>query len=139
MHIHAAGLKLIFGDMQGCHALPLALQLVTAQESAYEELGVEFPYWNGRRLAIKEIEHALCEYCKFRKVTGPRNTSQQAYRSRSHLDENVTCTLCRNETGDDCYLCDKCNQSFCTKCVPVEPEGIYWSCRRCEKFENQYE
>jgi len=46
----------------------LAKQLVRTQDKIYESLGVKFPRWQGCSMGLKEVEHALCEYQKYRTI-----------------------------------------------------------------------
>jgi hypothetical protein len=147
-----AGLEIIFGSAK-CRQeghLVLAQGLVRSQTHYYDEiLHVIFPYWNGRKLGIKEIEHALCEYAKFHRLvvaTANSTTSTKAatvalYQSRSALDDDQNCVVCRVDARNDdddniLFLCDTCNRPHCRDCCVAvnrlpDPREIFWNCPRC--------
>ena len=66
-----------------------AQKLVSIQDEAFSHLGLEFPYWHGRKLTIKEIEHALCEYNRYVSLKTKKISSQKRryYKPRSDLGE----------------------------------------------------
>lgn len=146
----AAGLEIIFGSEKCSREghLALAQGLVRSQSVYYDEiLQVTFPYWNGRKLGIKEIEHALCEYAKFRRlVVATANSTTKAatvalYQSRSALDDDQNCVVCRvaaaaRNDDDIMFLCDTCNRPHCRDCCVAanrlpDPREIFWNCPRC--------
>jgi hypothetical protein len=47
--------------------LELCQQLVQVQDQIYPQ-SMTFPKWRNRNLTLKEIEHALCEFSKYRRV-----------------------------------------------------------------------
>jgi hypothetical protein len=59
------GALIIFGDADKHTQVELAKMLQTIQESVFEALNVTFPYCDDRKLTVKNIEHALCEFSKF--------------------------------------------------------------------------
>jgi hypothetical protein len=76
-----AGLERIFPCTRSSnHSLveqvALAKLLASAQNPAFFELGVSFPYFAGRPLSLKNIEHSLCEFEKYccgkKAVANPR-------------------------------------------------------------------
>jgi len=131
------GLSTIFPNAKSPH-LELAQQLAEHHDQVYSDLGVEFPFWRGRPLTIKEIEHALCEFSKFSRIVAQMksNGKSQArvYRSRAALDSNKPCLHCKG-VSDDGLLCDTCNLFFCAGCAKSSSESVSWVCHRCEAFE----
>ena len=131
------GLKKIFGRV-AIPTLKLAQLLVDKHQQVYDHLGVQFPFWRGRALTMKEIEHALCEFQKFPKG-GRRYYSQQGF------DKNETCFDCRCITigapGMKC--CDTCRNFFCYACYTRAPKDVHdtelsWICHKCKSFESGF-
>jgi hypothetical protein len=57
------GLQLIFSNKQD--QLKKVQLLAKLQDKMFSQLGLEFPYYGGKRLTLKNIEHALCEFHKY--------------------------------------------------------------------------
>jgi hypothetical protein len=55
-----------------------ALKLVHHQELFLNAMKLNFPYWQGKRLGIKEIENALCSYSKFKHHSICKKTTGRA-------------------------------------------------------------
>ena len=60
----AAGIEHIFGKKETNH-LEKARLLRDMQHSAFKALGVNFPWFHGRKITLKNFEHALCEFHKY--------------------------------------------------------------------------
>jgi hypothetical protein len=119
----------------GVSHLNLALHLVEHQEVAFGALGVKFPYWRGRRLGIKEIEHALCEFAKFKGLQSSGAGRIRYYRPRPSLDVNKPCQCCEKDS-DDGAICDTCNRFWCNVCAPPRSlVAVSFVCPRCTAFE----
>lgn len=123
--------------------LELAHRLVDRQEDVYRALGVEFPYWRGRPLTIKEVEHALCEFQKMCALKGPTATRGRGYASQQHLDRNQTCFDCQRALHDAGRSCDTCRTFFCHACYDRSPKDAQdrawsWICHRCKAFEKRF-
>ncbi|KAL7557719.1 hypothetical protein ACA910_018512 [Epithemia clementina (nom. ined.)] len=126
------GLDIIFTG-SGLY-LDYAYLLVNHHDEAFAQIGVQFPFWNGRKLTIKEIEHGLCEYSKYvalqKNRTGGKN---RLYQSRAHMDLSKPCHFCKEDSSDGNF-CDTCREYYCRKCVPSQASGAFWTCGRCISF-----
>ena len=38
------------------------------QREEFENQNLDFPFWQGKELTLKNIEHALCDYYKYKRV-----------------------------------------------------------------------
>jgi len=134
------GLACIFDPSNFESELDQAISLVQYQDIFYERLEVDFPYWNGRALTIKEIEHALCEYSKFKRIQADlqRNRNVVGMRmrkTRSDYDLDKPCKGC-NVNSDTGLLCDTCLHTFCNDCSPPSTEDcVSWICPDCRAFD----
>lgn len=123
-------------------ALVQARILTALQDPIFETLGLQFPYWKGKRLTLKEIEHALCEYSKYHRLendpTSVGSRVKREYKSRSYLDIDKACLGCKDNKRDGIF-CDMCNSFFCDSCKTSvkEEEEESWSCYRCTAFDNR--
>eukprot|EP00977_Amphora_coffeiformis_P029599 scaffold41791_cov206-Amphora_coffeaeformis.AAC.1 len=139
------GLMHIFGAVD-IHPLRLAHFLVDNHREVYDKLGVEFPFWRGRPLTIKEIEHALCEYQKFCILKEPNEAGRgRKYYSQQRFDRNGECSACHctitGTRGTKC--CDTCRTFFCYSCYERSPKDAHdsewsWICHQCKSFENRF-
>lgn len=50
--------------------------IVDKQEELFNLHGCDFPYWNGKRLTLRDIEHSLCEAEKFARVKNNEGTTR---------------------------------------------------------------
>ncbi|GAX22796.1 hypothetical protein FisN_24Lh077 [Fistulifera solaris] len=141
------GLKLVFRTsknslevLKGVEKhLQLARILTALQENAFQILGLEFPYFGGKRLALKEIEHTLCEYSKYNISNG-----MHTYRPGEKSAIAVDCFSCYGKDPDHGYYCDLCNHFCCTGCLEIagdandydERNFICPPCRQLESFFN---
>ena len=136
------GLTCIFGPSNEVESrLDQAMSLVQYQDVFYQSLGLDFPYWNGSALTIKEIEHALCEYSKFKRIQADlqnnrKVTGKRRRKSRSKYDLNKRCRDCHVNSKAG-LLCDTCLHFFCSECVPPT-EHVSWICSYCRAFDPAY-
>jgi hypothetical protein len=131
------GIKEIFDKRDTFTHLELAVLLQGIQGDVYQDLGITFPKWNGVPLTLKNIEHPLCEFFKYkkiqRKMKRPVNVrGHRLKKSRTELDLEKSCQ-CGN--SEDVLFCDKCLNAFCQDCVTF-PDSAFWVCPRCVKFES---
>ena len=135
------GLRLIFPNAKPSEMMELAHYLVGYHKQFFCALGLDFPYWNNKLLGMKEIEHALCEYCKFKKIIADfaknKKSSRRKYKSRALLDEKP-CKMCDDHLADDGPFCDTCFNFYCSACAPKSTVAADkgWICPRCEDFDN---
>ena len=65
-------------------------------------MGLDFPYWKGKLLTLKEIEHGLCEYSKYKRIETnmrsgrklPVDGKNRLQSSRSTVHLNRACRTC---------------------------------------------
>jgi hypothetical protein len=110
-----------------------ARALVKHQYLVYQALGITFPYWEGKPLTLKEVEHALCEYSKFRRCGGDAEKStMRTWQSRSAMDVDQPCSRRCEEPSVDGLFCDTCLLFFCNSCVHIPSQtSTSWICYRC--------
>jgi hypothetical protein len=121
-------------------SLEEAHNLVGCQDLAFQELGMEFPFWQGQKLTIKEIEHALCEYSKYDSLKAT-SKSGRLYRTRSKMDTDKPCLVCK-ENKDEGNFCDTCFDFHCIECAPPKKPTLpytsaSWLCQRCIDFRGK--
>lgn len=136
------GVRDIFRNVRGLNVtnrnLSLARSLVQYQRDVYDALQLSFPYWRGRCLTIKEIEHALCEYSKFKRVQNLSFTNKVAlrrYTSRSGLDLHANCFQCKGGCERAGCFCDTCNNFVCSNCMICPEQELSFICKRCRDLE----
>jgi alpha-glutamyl/putrescinyl thymine pyrophosphorylase clade 1 len=116
-----AGLRLIFPTEVRCKLdqQDLARRLVRDQMAVYGMLGVDFPVWNDRCMGLKEVEHALCEFSKYKRMESNKTTKARYYRSRGTMDCNK--------------VCKRCHEVWCISCVgnASAVEHSSWICKNC--------
>ncbi|KAH8051865.1 hypothetical protein JL721_11009 [Aureococcus anophagefferens] len=61
-----AGLARCFGKVHPIDELDLAKLLASVQRDAFRSLGLDFAFFAGKRLTLKNVEHCLCEFEKYR-------------------------------------------------------------------------
>jgi len=128
------GLARCFGAVAPCDELDLAKLLARIHGRAFKNLGLDFCYVAGRRLTLKNVEHCLCEYEKYRN----NGAGMRHYRSRAHLDGAVTCATCRDPSDArdaELLLCDLCAGAYHATCLdpPLAdlPTTPWWMCPPC--------
>mmetsp|Transcript_29553 Transcript_29553/g.88371 ORF Transcript_29553/g.88371 Transcript_29553/m.88371 type:complete len:278 (-) Transcript_29553:46-879(-) len=130
------GLQRCFGVVDPVDELDLAKLLTSLQRQAFSRLGLDFAFFAGRPLTLKNVEHCLCEFAKYR----ANGSGMRRFVSRAHLDRNVVCDKCKDpsDAKDHCLLlCDLCNYACHTTCLekPLEavPDSAHWLCPDCDK------
>ena len=135
------GLKCIFGGLisrKDCFQMSMTLREV--QSDVFRALGIVFPKFIGRDLTLKNIEHALCEFCKYKEDHVMRKYTVGGKGSRSHFDLVNNCLLCdgaNQSSQSQLYSCDLCRSCFCACCQPghgKDFEGA-WLCSSCIEIE----
>ena len=128
------GLARCFGKVHPIDELDLAKLLASVQRDAFRSLGLDFAFFAGKRLTLKNVEHCLCEFEKYRN----NGAGMRRYASRAHLDADVVCAVCEDATDAkdaDLLLCDLCNVPLHTFCLdpPLDrvPETAEWLCPAC--------
>jgi len=114
--------------------------MVTVQQAMYDILGVSFPKWKNRSLQLKEIEHALCEYSKYKRMVAGMDAKVRCRdRWSSAVDANDPCQTC--ELNKDGMFCDTCFLFYCCDCLADDSKQVHpdkfdgsWSCYRCCAF-----
>jgi len=130
------GLKRVFAHAPPATCavnLDRARLLTSLHSAAFIALDCSFSYVGDRRLTLKNIEHALCEFEKYRNnmIGGRRFVSREA------CDGGAVCTKCRDETvehDDVLLLCDLCGTAQHTFCLRPKLEALpeaEWFCAPC--------
>jgi len=62
------GLKMMFDNekMTAVQMLERAKKLQRDQLHEFKKMHIEFPFWQGKEISLKNIEHALCEFSRYR-------------------------------------------------------------------------
>ncbi|KAL7486084.1 hypothetical protein ACHAW6_011682 [Cyclotella cf. meneghiniana] len=136
------GLKVIFGDSlkKGPELLKKAVFLRVIQSHVYQAMEITFPRFIGRDMTLKNIEHALCEFCKYKNGSVTRKFDLDGHGSRSHLDFSKGCQVCNVSLGRSLFkLCDLCRSGYCGCCSADRGEaaGDAWLCSHCIQIEYQ--
>ena len=129
------GLARCFGKVDAVDELDLAKLLASIHGAAFAKLGLDFCYLAGRRITVKNVEHCLCEYEKYRND----GAGMRRYVSRAHLDGNALCATCRDPTeakDGELLLCDLCCVAVHATCLdpPLAtlPTTPWWMCPACD-------
>ena len=126
--------------------LSLAQELVQQQGEVYRRLGLNAPTWAGRALGVKEVEHSLCEYIRFKRLQSTAKARGPGFRSTVSSEDIDDDKKCRSCNCDDGYYCDTCLNLFCGDCLirmgiqPPDVNECGWICHRCLSLEkHQFE
>lgn len=117
------------------------LKLVDHQDDVYESLELTFPRWKGRRLTVKEVEHALCEFFKYQRLAMAQKKRHQTcsarrYYSQAWMDDDKPCQVCQQKDHSGMFLCDTCLGAFCGCCIrEKEKISVSFICKVCCSFE----
>ncbi len=119
--------------------LQLARTLTALQDNALQILGLKFPYFDGKRLALKEIEHTLCEYNKY-----IDSKAMHTYRPGEKSVIAVDCFSCNGKDPEHGYYCDLCNHFCCTSCLDIAGDADDYKersfiCPPCRQLESFFE
>ena len=134
-----AGLRRIFVVKSEKEELPLVLQLTKIMDYSFKALGLQFPHFLNKKLTLKIVEHALCEYDKYFRAATNQPTRERIFHSRSSLD-CTTCMVCK-KTGAT-TRCVLCGSSCHLTCLESEDAqhlvgGKWWLCPGCNKLEGK--
>jgi hypothetical protein len=136
-----SGLRRIFTVKSEKEELPLAQHLTKIMDYGFNALGLDFPYFLNRKLTLKNIEHALCEYDKYFRAATKQPTRERLFNSRSSLDTN-SCLECskRFSVQSSSCMCVLCGLSFHQECLGTEKDkslvdGQWWLCSKCHNLE----
>jgi len=137
------GLRRIFAVKSVKDELPLAKHLTKIMDYSFKALGISFPYFMNRKLTLKNVEHALCEYDKYFRAATNQPTRERKFLSRTSLD-STTCTVCKKTATNNitrCVLCGTCYHLACLGPTETEDliEGKWWLCLKCHNLEFQPE
>lgn len=134
------GLKSIFGEsISGKDILQKSKTLRKMQRDVFYALGIEFPKFIGRDLTLKNIEHALCEFCKYKEDHVMRRYNVGGKGSRSHLDlmSCLSCNTVDQVPQAQLHLCCLCRGGFCISCHTENGKDFdgAWLCNVCIGIE----
>ncbi|KAL3776597.1 hypothetical protein HJC23_005797 [Cyclotella cryptica] len=136
------GLNVIYGGSLNKSPEPLekAVFLREIQHKVYEALEISFPRFIGRDITLKNIEHSLCEFCKYKNDKVTRKFDLDGNGSRSHLDFSKGCRICDKLLERSLIkICDLCRSGYCRGCYDGSGQdtGDSWLCSDCVQIESQ--
>lgn len=76
------GLRLIFPYK---YKKDLLRELYTLRDMQVKSLGKDFPYWQRRKLTLRDIEHAVCEFGKYHRMKFGYGKQRQRYLQPSSM------------------------------------------------------
>jgi len=136
-----SGLRRIFTVKSEKEELPLAQHLTKIMDYGFKALGLQFTYFLNRKLTLKNIEHALCEYDKYFRAATKQPTRERLFNSRSSLDTN-SCLECSKRISDKntSCMCVLCGSTFHQECLGADKDktlvdGQWWLCSWCHYLE----
>jgi len=64
------GLMMMFDNekMTATQMLERSKKLQREQLHEFKKMHIEFPFWQGKEISLKNIEHALCEFSRYRRL-----------------------------------------------------------------------
>jgi hypothetical protein len=136
------GLKAVFGKaaVKSADFVPLTKLLHGIQDQVYRALGLTFPKFMGREITLKNIEHALCEFCKYTNGHVMRRYCLGGKGSRTHHDIAKCCHVCGTRYNTDLSkLCDLCRTGYCGTCCDEYGREVEnaWLCLTCIEIEDE--
>jgi len=137
-----AGLKRIFSVNPDRDGLELAQKLTKIMDYGFKALNLDFPYFLNRKLTLKNIEHALCEYDKYFRAALNMPTRERFFHSRSSTLDITNCMDCdkRLSGSSSSTKCVLCGSSFHMKCLRSDfvtglVEDRWWLCLMCHQVD----
>lgn len=141
------GLNLIFGKSlpgrgdRSEKPLKKTMLLRRIQGEVYGALELAFPRFLAREMTLKNIEHALCEFCKYKDDHVTRRYDVNGRGSRSRLDTDRSCRNCyvACATSSQSKLCDLCRTPYCERCSNESGQEFKcdWLCTGCINVGNK--
>lgn len=136
------GIRAIFGRVltKTNELVEKARLLHEIHDQVYHALGLTFPRFIGKDITLKNIEHALCEFCKYKDNHVMRKFEVGGKGSRSNLDMAKVCQVCDQRYNcTRSKLCDLCRAAYCERCSISNAREIKgaWLCSSCIKMEAQ--
>jgi alpha-glutamyl/putrescinyl thymine pyrophosphorylase clade 1 len=133
------GLVKIFGsEYKNGNASQLTLHLLDNMGYCLHLVHKKFPLWRNKKVTIKVIEHALCEFQKFEELDAGNVSWQRKWRSRAARDERDQCPSCKGPpTRTD--RCDTCHMIVCENCLNDQFQLCNASgrtCKHCHALEH---
>ena len=134
-----AGLRKIFEVKSESEELTLTKHLTKIMSYCFKSLELNFPYFLNRKLTLKNIEHALCEYDKYYRFALNHGTRDRCFQSREVLDmkQCLACNDIISKLDRKCVLCGSCCHVKC-----LDNEGVltlvdnkWWLCSVCYDLE----
>ena len=71
--------------------------------NSFKAVGLQFPHFLNKKLTLKNVEHALCEYDKYYRAA----TSQPTRDSHKHVQEGALDLLLHGADGEGDGLIDR--------------------------------
>jgi hypothetical protein len=135
------GLLKIFGNEYSMvNSSQLALYLLHNIDYCLSLVGKQFPLWKNKKVTIKVIEHALCEYQKFEALDAGNVAGQRKRRSRVARDKRDHCPSCNGPPTKKMVRCDTCHLIVCGACGNDQFQYCSGSktgstCKHCHSLE----
>nr|CCA14764.1 conserved hypothetical protein [Albugo laibachii Nc14] len=138
-----ASLVHIYGKhrARSSHLVDLAKTLQKRQVQGFKALNVTFPYFQGQKLDLIDIAHALHGFNQYRsikqyeqaKAEGTAHAIPRLYNSRSYFLDAESCSICSNSENDEALvLCDLCHRIFHKYCINLSVLPLAsWICTSC--------
>lgn len=137
------GLKQIFGEHKSSANVSLCQFLRDHQTEIYDALGIHFVHFDGKGMSLKVLEHALCEFHKYKscEANEPTFKIMRLYKLKDNNSRKMpmdpdTCAGCDTNLTGNVLLCDTCWRYFCPKCsqrtAKKENSWLCLDCRECE-------
>jgi len=133
------GLAAIYGGRFETENVPTeewlaqAKQLQSVQDLAFGS----FRQFNGWEVSLKNVEHCLCEYQKYKKDGA---SGVKPYKSRVSLDVQDPCAKCDEPASEEAPMlrCDLCCMGHHLKCLPAAirsraEDVAEFVCRECSR------
>jgi len=115
------GLATILNVVSSKEELELTKQLTKSMESIFNAMEINFKYFLGKKLTLKTVEHALCEFFKYwRAVQEGRSKRKYHGMSSVCVSSDQLCCLCTMEPSvmiDNIWL-------LCSRCYSMEAGNI---------------
>merc|ERR1712227_9989 len=110
----------ITADLLELKLIKFPENLTSIMQSVFNCLGIEFKFLLGKRMSLKTIEHALCEFDKYARAA-TSGKSKRTYKRKTVVQkQEAECCLC--EATEPTYRVDKL-WWLCSRCFSMESEG----------------
>ncbi len=93
------GSDLIFPDRKITPYEQVVHRLRYSQKENFKRLGLDFKYLDGKELTLRNIEHSLCEYGKYWKLSNSVGKNRMRFEARTDTGHDLLTRIAADSTA----------------------------------------